>query len=69
MFHASRVGLGQVIRRMREFAANEHADPGSWKPARLLIRLASAGRTFDDAPPVKASAARKTKRKKRASRG
>jgi len=49
MFHASRVGLGQVVRRMREFAANQHADPDSWKPAKLLAQLAAAGRTFDDA--------------------
>ena len=33
MFHANRVGLRQVVRRMREFAANPHADPASWKPA------------------------------------
>jgi 3-hydroxyacyl-CoA dehydrogenase len=60
MFHASRVGLGQVVRRMREFAGNPHADPTSWKPARLLAQLAAAGRTFEDAAPAK---------KKRKSRG
>jgi len=53
MFHASRVGLGQVVRRMREFAANDHADPAAWKPAKLLARLAAAGRTFEDAAPAK----------------
>jgi len=53
MFHASRVGLGQVVRRMREFAANDHADPAAWKPAKLLARLAAAGRTFADAAPAK----------------
>ncbi|HET9865092.1 MAG TPA: 3-hydroxyacyl-CoA dehydrogenase NAD-binding domain-containing protein [Steroidobacteraceae bacterium] len=47
MFHASRVGLGLVVRRMREFAANPHADPPFWKPAKLLARLAAQGRTFD----------------------
>jgi 3-hydroxyacyl-CoA dehydrogenase len=47
MFHASRVGLGLVVRRMREFAANPHADPPSWKPAKLLARLAAEGRSFD----------------------
>jgi 3-hydroxyacyl-CoA dehydrogenase len=47
MFHASRVGLGQVVRRMREFAGNPHADPRFWKPARLLARLAAEGRSFD----------------------
>jgi 3-hydroxyacyl-CoA dehydrogenase len=50
MFHASRVGLGQVLRRMREFAANPHADPAFWRPAKLLAEAAS-GRGFDDAPP------------------
>jgi 3-hydroxyacyl-CoA dehydrogenase len=50
MFHASQVGLGRVVRRMREFAANPHADPASWKPAKLLARLAAEGRRFDDAP-------------------
>lgn len=49
MFHASHVGLGRVLRRMREFAANPHADPPSWKPAKLLARLAAAGQSFDDA--------------------
>ena len=53
MFHANRVGLGQVVRRMREFAANDHADPAAWKPAKLLARLAAAGRTFADAAPAK----------------
>ena len=38
----------QVLRRMREFAANEHAEPDSWKPAKLLARLAADGRNFDD---------------------
>jgi len=54
MFYASRVGLGSILRRMKEFAANRHADPASWKPARLLVRLAAAGLTFDDPPPRKA---------------
>jgi 3-hydroxyacyl-CoA dehydrogenase len=52
MFHASQVGLGRVVRRMREFAANPHAEPESWKPARLLARLAAEGRRFDEAPPA-----------------
>jgi hypothetical protein len=58
MFHASRVGLRQVVRRMREFAVNEHADPKSWKPARLLSQLAAAGRSFDDVPIRKGKVAR-----------
>jgi 3-hydroxyacyl-CoA dehydrogenase len=48
MFHASRAGLGQVVRRMREFAANPHADPAFWKPAKLLVRLATAGQSFEE---------------------
>jgi 3-hydroxyacyl-CoA dehydrogenase len=50
MFHAESVGLGAVRRRMKEFAANKHADPGFWKPAPLITRLAAAGKKFDDAP-------------------
>jgi 3-hydroxyacyl-CoA dehydrogenase len=53
MFHASRVGLKQVVRRMKEFAANEHAEPAFWKPAKLLAQLASEGRGFEDAPAAK----------------
>jgi 3-hydroxyacyl-CoA dehydrogenase len=49
MFHAGRVGLALVLRRMQEFAANKHAEAGSWKPARLIVRLAAAGQSFDDA--------------------
>jgi hypothetical protein len=50
MFHASRVGLKSVLRRMKEFAANPLAEPAFWKPATLLARLAAEGRTFDDTP-------------------
>jgi 3-hydroxyacyl-CoA dehydrogenase len=69
MFHASRVGLKQVLRRMKEFAANPHAGGAFWKPAKLLTRLAAEGRTFDDAPATgsrskKTSRARKTSRAK-----
>ncbi len=61
MFHASRMGLGQVLRRMREFAANEHAEPAFWKPARLLTSLAAASKGFDDAPVAKPKRAEPTK--------
>jgi 3-hydroxyacyl-CoA dehydrogenase len=44
MFHASRIGLGSVARRMKQFG---------WKPAKLITQLAAAGKTFDDAPPAK----------------
>ncbi|HUQ10566.1 MAG TPA: 3-hydroxyacyl-CoA dehydrogenase NAD-binding domain-containing protein [Steroidobacteraceae bacterium] len=50
MFHASRAGLKSVLRRMKEFAANAHADPKFWKPAALITRLAAEGKNFDDAP-------------------
>jgi 3-hydroxyacyl-CoA dehydrogenase len=53
MFHASLVGLDLVVRRMQEFAANKHGEPEFWKPARLIVRLAAAGKTFDDAPAAK----------------
>jgi 3-hydroxyacyl-CoA dehydrogenase len=48
MYHASQVGLGQVVRRMCEFG---------WKPAKLITQLAAAGRGFDDAPPKRKSRA------------
>jgi 3-hydroxyacyl-CoA dehydrogenase len=44
MFHASRIGLVVVARRMKEFG---------WKPARLIARLAAEGKSFDDALPAK----------------
>jgi 3-hydroxyacyl-CoA dehydrogenase len=50
MFHASRMGLKQVLRRMKSFAANPHADPKFWKPANLITQLAAQGRSFEDAP-------------------
>ena len=39
MFYASRVGLGSVVRRMKQFG---------WKPARLITQLAAAGKTFEE---------------------
>jgi 3-hydroxyacyl-CoA dehydrogenase len=59
MFYAGRVGLGVVVRRMKEFAINPHADPVFWKPAKLLAQLAAAGKSFEDAPP------RKTRKKEK----
>ena len=61
MFYASRVGLGSVVRRMKEFATNKHAEPDFWKPAKWLARLAAAGETFDDASPAKRAAAPRRK--------
>jgi 3-hydroxyacyl-CoA dehydrogenase len=53
MFHAGRVGLRTVARRMREFATNKHAEPDFWKPARLIVELGAAGTTFEDSKPPK----------------
>ena len=47
MFYADTQGLYRVVRRMREFAANPHADTQFWQPAPLLERLAAAGKTFN----------------------
>ena len=47
MFYADTLGLYRVVRRMREFAANPHADARFWQPAPLLERLAAAGKTFN----------------------
>jgi hypothetical protein len=48
---------------MREFATNKHADPESWKPAKLLVRLAAEGRGFEgpDVKPKKSRARAKGK--------
>jgi 3-hydroxyacyl-CoA dehydrogenase len=47
MFYADTVGLYGVVRSMNRFAANPHGDPGFWKPAPLLAKLASEGKTFN----------------------
>ena len=47
MFHADTVGLYNVVRTFRHFAANPHGDPGFWRPAPLLARLATEGKTFN----------------------
>ncbi|MCX7901527.1 MAG: 3-hydroxyacyl-CoA dehydrogenase NAD-binding domain-containing protein [Burkholderiaceae bacterium] len=48
MFYAeSIVGLPQVLQRMREFAANPHAAPEFWQPAKLLLDCAASGRRLD----------------------
>jgi 3-hydroxyacyl-CoA dehydrogenase len=48
MFYADTVGLYNVERAMKRFAANPHGDPGFWRPAPLLAKLASQGKTFND---------------------
>ncbi len=46
MLHADIVGLPNVVRSLRRFAAEPGADP-SWQPAPLLLQLAEAGKTFN----------------------
>jgi 3-hydroxyacyl-CoA dehydrogenase len=65
MFYASQRGLAGVERRMREFAANPHAEPTFWKPAKLITQLAKAGKKFDEGPskgPAKRPAKRRQAR-------
>ncbi len=45
MFHADQVGLYNVLRAMRGFAAGYQG--GAWQPAPLLVELAGSGRTFN----------------------
>jgi 3-hydroxyacyl-CoA dehydrogenase len=47
MFYADTLGLYNVARRMKELATIPNADAEFWKPAPLLARLASEGRTFN----------------------
>ena len=47
LFYADTVGLPKVVEAMQRFAANPHGDPGFWKPAPLLARLAAEGKTFN----------------------
>ena len=46
MLYADTVGLPQVVRSLRRFAAEPGAD-ASWQPAPLLVRLAEEGRSFN----------------------
>ena len=46
MFFADRKGLADVVAAMQRFAQNPKADPGFWKPAPLLAKLAAEGKTF-----------------------
>ena len=47
MLYADEAGLYNVVDRMKRFAANPHGDPGFWKPAPLLAKLASEGKRFN----------------------
>ncbi len=46
MLYADTVGLPNVVRSLRRFAAEPGAD-ASWQPAPLLLRLAEEGKTFN----------------------
>ncbi|TWO68480.1 3-hydroxyacyl-CoA dehydrogenase [Caenimonas sedimenti] len=45
MLYADTVGLPNVVRALKRFAAAPGADP-SWQPAPLLLKLAEEGKTF-----------------------
>ena len=47
MFFADGKGLKNVVASMERFAKNPHADPGFWKPAPMLAKLAGEGKTFN----------------------
>jgi 3-hydroxyacyl-CoA dehydrogenase len=47
MFYADTVGLYNVLRTLARFAARAHGDPGFWRPAPLLAKLAAEGKTFN----------------------
>ncbi len=47
MLYADEVGLYNVVDRMKRFAADPHGDPGFWKPAPLLAKLAGEGKKFN----------------------
>ena len=46
MLYADTVGLANVVRALKRFAAEPGAD-ASWQPAPLLVKLADEGRTFN----------------------
>ncbi len=46
MHYADEVGLVNVASAMRRYARNPHGDPGFWKPAPLIQKLAAEGGTF-----------------------
>ncbi len=47
MFYADTVGLYDVARSMRRFAAADPRDSAFWQPAPLLAQLAAEGKTFN----------------------
>ena len=47
MLYADTLGLYNVIRRMRQFAADSRGDAAFWEPAPLLGKLAAEGKAFN----------------------
>jgi 3-hydroxyacyl-CoA dehydrogenase len=47
MFYADELGLYNVVATMKRLAENPHGDPGFWKPAALLDKLANEGKRFN----------------------
>jgi len=47
MLYADEVGLYNVVDSMKRFAADPRGDPGFWKPAPLLAKLAGEGKRFN----------------------
>jgi 3-hydroxyacyl-CoA dehydrogenase len=47
MHYADTVGLYNVVRSMNRFAADPNGDPGFWKPAPLLAKLAAENKSFN----------------------
>jgi 3-hydroxyacyl-CoA dehydrogenase len=46
MRYADEMGLPNVVRALRRFAAESPSDPAAWTPAPLLVHLAEEGKTF-----------------------
>ena len=46
MLYADIVGLPNVARAMRKFAALPGGDAKFWEPAAMLVKLAEEGKTF-----------------------
>ncbi|QNP48693.1 3-hydroxyacyl-CoA dehydrogenase NAD-binding domain-containing protein [Diaphorobacter aerolatus] len=47
MHYAGEVGLFNVVQAMKRFARNPHDDAKAWKPSKLIVDLAAAGKTFE----------------------
>ena len=72
MLYADSVGLYNVARRMREFAANPLTDRKFWQPAKLIEKLAAEGgsfASFDAAKAPKPKAVAKKSKPKAAAKG